>query len=110
MPQIKRTSLAQKDAIEIWAFIAEDNESAADKVIAEIDSRLKSLSFMPLSGTAMPFIAPDIRRTVVGRYSIYYRAINDGIEVLRILHERRQHDDLFSRTACISSSLPREFR
>lgn len=94
MPQIKRTSLAQNDAIEIWTYIANENEVAADKVIDQIDSRLKSLSFMPLSGTAMPYIAPNIRRSVVGRYSIYYRPIENGIEVLRILHERRQHDDL----------------
>lgn len=94
MPQIKRTHRAKNDAIEIWAYIAKENEAAADKVIDQIDQRLQSLSFMPLSGTAMPFIAPDIRRTVVGRYSIYYRAVKDGIEVLRILHERRDHDNL----------------
>lgn len=94
MPQIKRTQRAKNDAIEIWAYIAKENESAADKVIDQIDQRLKSLSFMPLSGTEMPFIAPNIRRSVVGRYSVYYRPVKDGIEVLRILHERRDHEDL----------------
>ena len=94
MPQIKRTQRAKNDAIEIWAYIAKENGAAADKVIDQIDQRLKSLSFMPLSGTAMPFIAPNIRRSVVGRYSIYYRPVEEGIEVLRILHERRKHDDL----------------
>jgi toxin ParE1/3/4 len=94
MPKIKRTSLAQNDAIEIWEYIAQDNEAAADKVIDQIDDRIKSLSMMPLSGAAVNYISPDIRRTVGGRYSIYYRPIEDGIEVLRILHERRRHDDL----------------
>jgi len=94
MPQIRRTPLAQNDAIEIWAYIAEENEVAADKVFDEIEQRLKSLSFMPRSGTAMPFIAPDIRRSVVGRYSIYYRPVEDGIEILRILHYRRDHSGL----------------
>ena len=94
MPQIKRTLLAQNDAIEIWTYIAQENEAAADKVIDQIDQRLKSLSLMPLSGPAVPYINPEIRRTVVGRYSVYYRPIEDGIEVLRILHERRDHDGL----------------
>jgi len=94
MPQIKRTSLAQNDAIEIWTYIANENAAAADKVIGKIDDRIKSLYFMPLSGVAMPFISPEVRRTVVGRYSIYYRPIEGGIEVLRILHERRKHEDL----------------
>jgi len=94
MPQIKRTSLAQNDAIEIWMYIAQENEAAADGVIDKIDSRIKLLSNMPHSGPEMPHIAPGVRRTVVGRYSVYYRMIDDGIEILRILHERRSHDEL----------------
>ena len=31
---------------------------------------------------------------LAGRYSIYYRPVEGGIEVLRILHERRDHDEL----------------
>lgn len=94
MPHIKRTSLAQNDAIEIWTYIAQENEAAADNVIDKIDHRIKMLSLMPQSGPEMLHIAPAVRRTVVGRYSIYYRVIDDGIEILRILHERRDHDDL----------------
>jgi len=94
MPQIKRTSLAQDDAIEIWTYIAEQNEAAANRVIDKIDHRIKLLAAMPHSGPEMPHIAPGARRTVVGRYSVYYRMIEGGVEVLRILHERRDHDGL----------------
>jgi toxin ParE1/3/4 len=92
MAQIKRTPRAKQDAIDIWSYIAADNEAAADRVIAEIDLRLKSLSRMPLSGKGMPFIAHDVRCSPVKRHVIYYRPIDDGIEVLRILHERQRHN------------------
>ena len=94
MPLVKRTQLANDDAISIWTYIAQENEVAADKVIDQIDERIKSLSLMPLSGVVMPFISPEVRRALAGRYSIYYRPVEGGIEVLRILHERRDHDEL----------------
>ena len=57
MPQIKRSSLAQNDTTEIWAYVAYYNEVAADNLIDRSDQRLKSLSFMPLFGTAMLLLA-----------------------------------------------------
>ena len=64
MPLVKRTQLANDDAISIWTYIAQENEVAADKVIDQIDERIKSLSLMPLSGVAMPFISPEVRRAL----------------------------------------------
>ena len=90
MPKILRTSKAKQDAIEIWSYIGADSEEAADRVIDEIDQRLRSLSRFPHSGKAVPFIASGVCCSPVGRYVVYYRPIEDGIEVLRILHERRQ--------------------
>ena len=94
MSRITRTSLARSDAIDIWRFIARDNEDAADRLIDEIEDRLKSLSKMPLAAEAVPFIGPDIRRSTVGSYVIYYRPTKAGIEVLRILHGAREAKDL----------------
>ena len=49
---------------------------------------------MPESAEAVPYIAPDVRRSSVGNYVIYYRPIHHGIQVLRILHGARQPEDL----------------
>ena len=94
MPRIERTSRAKTDAVEIWAYIAEDNVSAADDLIDQIESRLAGLARMPESAEAVSYIAPDVRRSSVGNYVIYYRPIDDGIQVLRILHGARQPEDL----------------
>ncbi len=94
MPSIKRTSKARTDAVEIWAYIARDNDAAADDLIDDIERRLESLARMPLSAEAVPFIGDQVRRSSIGNYVIYYRPISDGIQVLRILHGARQPEDL----------------
>ncbi|MCP4891446.1 MAG: type II toxin-antitoxin system RelE/ParE family toxin, partial [Planctomycetaceae bacterium] len=59
MPRIERTSRAKTDAVEIWAYIAEDNVSAADDLIDQIESRLAGFARMPESAEAVSYIAPD---------------------------------------------------
>ena len=39
MPRIARTQLAKIDAIEIWCFIAEHSEAAADRIIEPLEDR-----------------------------------------------------------------------
>ena len=94
MPRIERTSRANKDAVEIWAYIADDNNEAADRLLHQIDDRIRNLSRMPASAKATPHMGKGLRRSSVGRYMIYYRPIPDGIQVLRILHGARQPEDL----------------
>ena len=49
---------------------------------------------MPLSAEAVPEFGQDMHRSFVGKYVIYYRPIDDGIQVIRILHGARQPKDL----------------
>ncbi|AZO74651.1 MAG: type II toxin-antitoxin system RelE/ParE family toxin [Mesorhizobium sp.] len=51
------------------------------------------------SGTAgRRFFAPGIRHLIVGEYLTFYRVAEDAIEIIRILHGRRniEADDLDS--------------
>ena len=52
MSRIERTTRARNDAAEIWFYIAQDNDAAADTLLDHIDERLKSLARMPLSAEA----------------------------------------------------------
>ena len=92
--RILRTVRAKADAAHIWLYIAQENEQAADKLIDQIDERLQSLARMPLSAEAVDHLYPGLRRTSVGSYVIYYRPLNEEIEVIRILHGARQPEDL----------------
>ena len=61
---------AGSDAADIWCHIADDNESAADRLIDQFDERLAMLAEHPLAGESVDYIRPDVRRSVVGNYVI----------------------------------------
>jgi toxin ParE1/3/4 len=93
MPRIVRTSRAELDLAEIWTFIAEDNPDAADGVIRRIDTKLRLLSESPAIGEKMDRYRVGLRSSLVGNYVIYFREIEDGIEVYRVLHAARRQED-----------------
>ncbi len=45
-------------------------------------------------GESVDNLHPGLRRTIFSDYLIFYRQINDGIEVVRVLHGSRDMDRL----------------
>lgn len=90
MARYTKRPRAQVDLLEIWAFIARDNRRAADRLLDRIETQCRMLAGSPGLGRARPEIAPDARAWVVGQYLILYRAIDDGIEVVRVVHGARR--------------------
>ena len=83
--RIARTPRASLDLIEIWTFIADDNEKAADRLIDRIGATLLSLRDNPLMGRARPELGTDLRSFPVGSYIAYFKPLPDGIELVRVL-------------------------
>lgn len=94
MPRIDITPKAEQDLTIIWKYIAKENLPAASRLERKIESRLKSLSRMPLSGDLFPTKHRQLRRSAVGNYVIYYLPHDNGIEVIRILHGARDINKL----------------
>ncbi len=80
---------ARLDLLEIWAYIAEENPGAADKLLDAIDEKCILLGRNPKIGQARPDIAPDMRYFPVKNYLILYREQEFGIEVVRVIHAMR---------------------
>ncbi|TIS96191.1 type II toxin-antitoxin system RelE/ParE family toxin [Mesorhizobium sp.] len=95
---IIRTANAEEDLIATWLHIARDDEAAADRLLDRIEARWQQLATYPFSGAPREDIAPGIRHLVVGEYLILYRVGEDAVEILRVLHGRRniEADDLAS--------------
>jgi toxin ParE1/3/4 len=89
MARIIRSPAAEEDAVEIWAYIAQDNPPAADRLLERFDRVLQKLLLQPLLGKSVEEIGPGLRFFPLGSYLIFYRAIEDGIELIRILHGAR---------------------
>lgn len=89
MPTIRLRPRAQDDLIEIWTYIAEDGEAQADALLDSIDQKLQLLAKRPLIGRERSELNPALRSVPLGRYIIFYLPDADGIEVVRVLHSRR---------------------
>lgn len=77
---------ARSDLIDIGDYIHEDNPTAAARVIDMIVARCVSLSSFPERGRRYD---QDYRALTIGSYVAFYRAEQDTVVILHILHGAR---------------------
>jgi toxin ParE1/3/4 len=81
---------AVADLDEIWEFIAGDNPTAADRVIADILAALDSLVSFPKQGHKRPDLTTrSLRFTLVREYLIAYAPDEKPLCVVAVTHGRR---------------------
>ena len=68
---------------------------SVDRWIDKLDQKFKLVATQPLMGRARYELATDLRSFPFGRYVIFYTPIEDGIDVVRVLHTARDADALF---------------
>jgi len=94
-PRVLRTPDAIADLDTIWDYIARDNVTAADRVLDELNEQLLLLARFPELGELQPHLADGAyRRFTCHNYVIYYRPIDAGIVLVRVLHGARDHEKL----------------
>jgi toxin ParE1/3/4 len=97
MATIQRTPESRVDYLEIFVFVGEQNLPAAERLIEIFDQKLELLADMPGLGPARPELGKGIRSFPVGNYIIFYRAVDGGIELLRVLHGARNIRKIFRK-------------
>jgi len=86
---------AESDLVEIAEYIANDKPVAARRWVAKIRATCETLASQPQMGELrQSFGIPGCRCFSVGKYVIFFRAAEDGIEVARIIHGSRDMRDL----------------
>lgn len=92
--RIRLTEQAEEDVLEIWQFIAADNEPAADQLIDRFTTMYEKLSRTPGMGVRQDHYRPGLRCFPIGKYIIFYTVTDDELVVYRILHGARRLEDL----------------
>ncbi|UVK48011.1 type II toxin-antitoxin system RelE/ParE family toxin [Mesorhizobium sp. AR07] len=89
---------AEVDLEDIGDYIAGHDPRAAVRLVDALERRWDLLTLHPFSGAPRDDIAPGIRHLVVGDYLTLYRVGNDVIEIIRVLHGKRniEADDIDS--------------
>ena len=85
------TELALLDAENIKAYIEQDSEIYATRVIEKIIEAIENLNLYPQMGRVVPeFKKHEIREIFVYNYRVIYEAQSHAITVLTIIHSARE--------------------
>ena len=85
MLEVVRLPKAEADLIQIWRYIADDNEVAADRLLDRFADVAEKLAAYPEAGRSRPELAEDLRSFVVGNYILFYLATPTQLIVVRVL-------------------------
>jgi toxin ParE1/3/4 len=98
MPQVIRTPQAHLDLVEIGVYIAEDNLEAALRLLDAMQAKFQLLARSPELGRKREELAPGLRSfPAAHNYLVFYKPIDNGIEIIRVLHGSRDIEPLFGQ-------------
>jgi len=83
------SSNAQVDLLNIGDYIAQDNVDAAITFVLRLKQRCVDIAQFPGTGRKRNEIKPNLRSATEGDYVILYRRLPDGIEIVRVVHGKR---------------------
>lgn len=96
MPKLTFSRLAEEDLSSIAEYIARDSKEAARRFVSFLETKCLLLSESPLIGRSRNDIRHGIRTFPVKTYIIIYRPIDDGVEIVRVLHSAMDIEAIFS--------------
>lgn len=89
MTQYRLTPAAQRDLSSIWDFTEERwGIPQAETYIAEIRAAIERVADDPRRGRACDEIRIGYRRYGIGSHLLFYVESAEGVDVVRILHQR----------------------
>lgn len=92
---VQRRPVPAQDIAGVWNHIADDSLRAADRWVDQLDEQFQLLATQSLMGRARDELSPGLRSFPFGRYVIFYKPIEGGIDVVRVLHSARDVDAQF---------------
>lgn len=83
---------ADRDLDKVWDDIAEDSPRRADRFVRGLHAKFRKLAQQPGTGGSAERSPDDLRELTVKPYVVFYRPIDGGVEVVRIIHGSRDID------------------
>lgn len=95
MNRYRLSRQAEQDLEDIWFYIAQNDEVAADLLIAKILDKFPMLAKFPDMGKKRDDLLKGLRSFPVKPYIIFYALAADRIEIIRVLHQSRDIENQF---------------
>jgi toxin ParE1/3/4 len=96
MSHISIRPLAHSDLLDIWSYFSQSSEEKANALLIEFNQKFQLLSETPQMGRARPELLRDLRSFPCDNYIIFYFSTPEGIEIVRVLHMRRDIEAIIS--------------
>jgi plasmid stabilization system protein ParE len=96
---LRYLTAARRDLLGILDYVAaaSDNLETARRFTASLERKCNELASLPGTlGRPRPELRSDLRSTAHGRYVIFFRYVDDVLEIVNILEGHRDIDDYFS--------------
>ena len=87
---------ASRDLNTIADYFLTRNIEAGEKLFQEFNQKCKNLAKFPNMGKSYAHIKLSLRGLPLDGYIIFYRVINDGVEILRVVSGRQDLEALFT--------------
>lgn len=87
---------ARADLITIGDYIAADSPASAVRWVAHLEDAIQSLSYMPERVQLRDDLRPGYRAKPVGSYLIFFRVVENAVQVVRVLHASRDVTEAFN--------------
>jgi toxin ParE1/3/4 len=89
MSRIVRRPSARLDVADIWIYLQDRSERAVDRFLDRLNETLQMLASNPYLGRMRPDLMHELWSFVVDPYVVYFLPLDDGIELVRVLHSSR---------------------
>jgi toxin ParE1/3/4 len=84
---------AQRDIEEIWEYTAEIwGDDQAESHVVAIRAAIETVARDPRRGRQCDDLRAGYRKYASGSHVIFYRLVETGIDIIRILHQRMDFD------------------
>ena len=88
--------LASRDLNAIADYFLERNLEAGEKLFQKFNKKCQQLTNFPNLGRSYAGLKPGLRGLPLDGYIVFYRVINDGVEIVRVVGGRQDLEVLFS--------------
>lgn len=86
---------SRQDLLDIGDSIAKDSRANARRFVAQLIDQCQRIGRAPLAYVAREDLASGLRMATLGRYVIFFRALDGKVRIERVLHGARNLPMLF---------------
>ena len=86
---------ASRDLEEISNYFLEKSREAGDRFVKKFNQKCQYLIRFPDLGRSYAQLSPDLRGVSLMGYIIFYRVLEEGIEIVRVLSGYQNLEEVF---------------